>query len=118
MEKIIIMQQSQGLEGILFTLLPLLAIFVIFYFFIIRPERKRQRDFQNFLENIKRGDKVITIGGIEGRVVGITNNHFIIESEGTRFKVLKKAISMEYTRNLHKEEEKETKEPNKTDKKN
>lgn len=85
---------------ILITLMPFLVIILIFYFFLFRPEAKKEKQRRQFLENLKKGDKVITIGGIEGKIVGISDNHIVIESEGNRLKILKKAISMEYTQAL------------------
>jgi preprotein translocase subunit YajC len=48
-----------------------LLLFVVFYFFIIRPQRKKQKDTQDMLHNVSKGDKVVTIGGIYGTVVNI-----------------------------------------------
>ncbi|NTW54653.1 MAG: preprotein translocase subunit YajC [Chlorobaculum sp.] len=50
---------------------PLVLIFVVFYFFMIRPQQKKQKEREGLLDNIKRGDKVVTIGGIHGTVAGI-----------------------------------------------
>ncbi|NTW53037.1 MAG: preprotein translocase subunit YajC [Chlorobiaceae bacterium] len=52
-------------------LVPLVLIFVVFYFFMIRPQQKKQKDRESLLDTIKRGDKVVTIGGIHGTVAGI-----------------------------------------------
>ncbi len=54
--------------------LPLVVIFAIFYFLLIRPARTRQKDVQRMLDNLKSGDKVITSGGLLGTVVGIDSN--------------------------------------------
>ena len=48
-----------------------LLLFVVFYFFIIRPQRKKQKDTQEMLHNVSKGDRVVTIGGIYGTVVNI-----------------------------------------------
>jgi preprotein translocase subunit YajC len=50
---------------------PLVLIFVVFYFFLIRPQQKKQKDREKLLENVKRGDRVVTIGGVHGTVAGI-----------------------------------------------
>ena len=55
----------------LVQIVPLVLIFVVFYFFMIRPQQKKQKDREKLLDNIKRGDKVVTIGGIHGTVAGI-----------------------------------------------
>ena len=76
--------------GILFPL----AIFVlIFYFFIIRPQRKRDKQQKNMIDSIARGDQIITIGGMYGTVRDVRDNEFVIEiSEGVRVTYLKSAI--------------------------
>ena len=53
------------------SLLPFLAIIVIFYFFLIRPQNKKQKETQKMLDALKKGDKVITIGGIHGTVSSV-----------------------------------------------
>lgn len=57
-----------GPLGSLFTLLPLMIIFAIFYLLIIRPQQKQRRDLQQMLANLKRGDRVVTRGGLIGTV--------------------------------------------------
>lgn len=52
-------------------LVPLVLIFVVFYFFMIRPQQKKQKERESLLNDIKRGDRVVTIGGIHGTVAGI-----------------------------------------------
>jgi len=52
-------------------LVPLVLIFVVFYFFMIRPQQKKQKDREKVLESLKRGDRVVTIGGMHGTVAGI-----------------------------------------------
>ena len=52
-------------------LVPLVLIFIVFYFFMIRPQQKKQKDREKVLDSLKRGDRVITIGGIHGTVAGI-----------------------------------------------
>ena len=82
--------QQGGLMGMLFPL----AIFVlIFYFFIIRPQRKRDKQQKNMIDSIARGDQIITIGGMYGTVRDVRDNEFVIEiSEGVRVTYLKSAI--------------------------
>ena len=54
--------------------IPLILIFVIFYFFLIRPQQKKVKEHKNMVENLKRGDKVVTSGGIVGTVERIIDN--------------------------------------------
>lgn len=65
---------GQGQPSALVQLLPLLLIFVIFYFLLIRPARSRQKAVQKMLDALKNGDKVVTSGGVLGTVVGIDRN--------------------------------------------
>ena len=54
--------------------IPLILIFVIFYFFLIRPQQKKAKEHKNMVENIKRGDQVITSGGVIGTVERVMDN--------------------------------------------
>jgi preprotein translocase subunit YajC len=57
------------------SLLPLILIIVVFYFFMIRPQMKKQKDLRKFREGIKIGDKIVTIGGIYGKVVEVAEKN-------------------------------------------
>lgn len=57
----------------------LLLIFVIMWFFMIRPQRKQQKELQKFRDSLKKGDKVVTIGGIYGTVVELKDKNVLIE---------------------------------------
>ncbi|HWU44503.1 MAG TPA: preprotein translocase subunit YajC [Bdellovibrio sp.] len=73
---------------------PFIFIFVIFYFLIIRPQSKRQKDHQKFLSELKRGDEVITASGILGRIEGLTDQFVTVEiAEGVRVKMLRTQIA-------------------------
>jgi preprotein translocase subunit YajC len=62
------------MNGLIGQVGPLLLIFAVFYFFIIRPQQKRQKDRVSMLGAIKKDDKVVTIGGLHGKVVDIDDN--------------------------------------------
>lgn len=80
--------------GMLEQMIPFIAIFAIFYFLIIRPQSKRQKDHQNFINTMKRGDSVITTGGILGTVEGITEKFVTLEiSDGVKIRILKSQIA-------------------------
>jgi len=80
------------------TLLPLLLIILVFYFFFIRPQAKKNKELKKFRENLKKGDKIITIGGIHGKIVEVSDKIVIIEVEGqNRLKMEKAAIAQQYT---------------------
>ena len=70
LNSILLMMQPQGEEGgnPLMSFLPLILIVVVFYFFMIRPQMKRQKETRQFRENLKKGDKVVTTGGIYGKI--------------------------------------------------
>jgi preprotein translocase subunit YajC len=100
---VLLMGAPQGKEqGGWMSLLPLVLIMVVFYFFMIRPQMKKQKEAKKYVENIKKGDKVVTIGGIIGKIIDMQENAIIIETEGgTKLKVLKSAISMENSATLN-----------------
>lgn len=80
------------------TFIMLGLMFVIMYFFMIRPQQKKAKDQKKFIDEVKRGDYVITIGGAHGRVAELEGDTFILEVEkGGRIKFNKSAISMEST---------------------
>lgn len=75
------------------SFLPLILIIVVFYFFMIRPQVKRQKELKNFRESLKKGDKVITTGGIYGRIVEMEDQTILIEIDtNVKIKVDKAAI--------------------------
>ena len=66
-----------GWTGAVTQLLPLLAIFAIFYFLLIRPQQKQKQDRARMLAAVKKGDRIVTTGGLHGTVVGL-NEHTVI----------------------------------------
>ena len=77
-------------------LLMLGAIILVFYFFMIRPQQKKQKQMQNFRNELKRGDKIVTIGGIHGKITDVQETTFIIEVEdGTKLKIEKAAVAVD-----------------------
>ncbi len=78
------------------TLLIMLALMMVFfYFFLVRPQRKRQQEHQALLESLRRGDEVVTIGGIYGKIVKIDKDYVTLQvnDEGTTMRVLKESIT-------------------------
>jgi preprotein translocase subunit YajC len=72
---------------------PFIAIMFVFYFFQSRPQQKRQKLHQDFLTALKRGDEVVTTGGIIGEVVGLTEKFITLEiAENVRIRVLRSQI--------------------------
>ncbi len=75
-------------------MVPFIAIFAIFYFLIIRPQTKRQKAHQSFVNTMKRGDAVITSGGIYGKVQGLNEKFVTLEvSDGVEIRVLKSQVA-------------------------
>ncbi len=75
------------------SFIPLILIFVVFYFLLIRPQQKKAKEHQNFLNSLKKGAKVITSGGIHGRITGLTDTVVTLEiADGIRIKVNRGAI--------------------------
>jgi preprotein translocase subunit YajC len=82
--------------------LPIVLIIVVFYFFMIRPQMKKAKDQQKYRENLKKGDKVVTIGGVHGKIVDVQDKTFLVEvAEGVKLKFEKSAISMEQSATLN-----------------
>lgn len=84
---------AQGQSNPIITLLPLILVFVVFYFFMIRPQMKKQKEMSQYRNSLKRGDKVITTGGIYGRIYEVKDNYVTIEVGGdVKLKIDKSAI--------------------------
>ena len=83
---------------------PFLAIFVVFYFFMIRPQMKRQKSEKNFAQELKRGDKVVTKSGMHGKIADFSEklNAVILETGAGKITFDKSSISMELSQALNK----------------
>ena len=97
-EKLAYAAQAQGATEVnpFLSFAPLLFIFVIFYFLIIRPQQKRQGELQKTIEGLKKGDRVVTTGGLIGTVMSIQNDYVVIkvgDNENFKIEVLKTAIT-------------------------
>lgn len=88
------MAPGQGGQQGFGMFLPLILLFAIFYFLLIRPQQKRQREHKQLLANLRKGDQVITAGGLYGRITGITDTVVTLEiTEKVRVKVARSQIS-------------------------
>ena len=72
-------QQGQGGGGFISTIVMFGLIIFIFYFMILRPQQKRQKERQQLLESVKKGDKVVTVGGMHGTVIGLEEKTVLIQ---------------------------------------
>lgn len=76
----------------------LLLIIVVFYFFMIRPQMKKQKDLKSYRENLSKGDKVVTTGGIYGKLLDIKDQTVTVEiADNVRIKIDKNAILKDNT---------------------
>lgn len=86
---------ANGQGGGIMSFLPLIAIVVVFYFFMIRPQMKKAKEQKKYIESLKKGDKILTIGGIYGKIVEVREDEsMIIEVEdGSKMRISKNAVS-------------------------
>ena len=85
---------GEGQTGGLGAFVPLILMFVIFYFLLIRPQQKKQKQHREMIGNLKKGDRVITSGGLHGRITGLSDTVVTLEiSEKVRVKVARGNIS-------------------------
>jgi preprotein translocase subunit YajC len=92
---VILMMQPQGEgQGNPYSgLIMMVMILVVFYFFMIRPQMRRQKELKTFREALKKGDKVVTTGGIYGKILNVSDNAITIEiDDNVKIKVDKSAV--------------------------
>ena len=109
---------ATGPSGTTFTIIYIIAMVVIFYFLLIRPNKKRQRQMQNMLDSMRKGDEIVTIGGIMGKVFDIRQDCVIIttSADDTKMKFEKSAIARVLT--LHDDDVEDIADDKKSKKKN
>jgi preprotein translocase subunit YajC len=82
-----------GPQGGIISFVPLILIFVIFYFLLIRPQQKKAKEHQKYLANLKKGDAVVTSGGLHGEITGLTDTVVTLEiADNVRVKVSRQHI--------------------------
>jgi preprotein translocase subunit YajC len=94
---LVMLQAAEGQGSPFGMLVPMAAIFMIFYFLLIRPQQKRQKEQEQMLKAIDKGDQVVTAGGLHGKVVGVTEDTLTVEiaalkGERVRVKVARSKI--------------------------
>ncbi len=95
----VLAQAAAGGSGILGQVFLFGSIILIMYFFMIRPQQKKQKDSKKFIEEIKKGDDVVTIGGLHGKVYQVDSDTVILELDrGLKVKVEKSAISLDFSK--------------------
>lgn len=104
-QQFILMAPAGGAQGgnPLMQILPLVLIVVVFYFFMIRPQVKKAKEQKKYIEALKKGDKILTIGGIYGKIVEIREDQTIIMEveDGSKMKISKNAVSQDATATLN-----------------
>jgi preprotein translocase subunit YajC len=96
-----ILLQAGGASQLM-SFLPMVLIIIVFYFFMIHPQMKKAKDQKKFIEELKKGDKVITSAGIHGRIVDMNETSFLIEVEsGAKIRFDKSAISLDASKALN-----------------
>lgn len=97
LNSILLQQQGGGAMQLVF----LVAIIVVFYFFMIRPQVKKQKLEKTFRESLEKGAKIVTIGGIHGKIVEVNEKTFMVEIDSNvKVRLEKSAVSTEATRAL------------------
>lgn len=90
--------QAAGPMGTIMSMAPLVILFVIFYFLLIRPQQKKAKEHRAMLGQIASGDTVITNGGLHGKVTGVNDDSLTVEiAPNVRVKVSKEAIAVKKT---------------------
>lgn len=86
---------ATGIEGNLMSFLPIIMMFVVLYFLMIRPQMKRQKEQKSMMDGLKKGDEVITVGGVLGKITKVTDNYVNVEiAANTEIVVQKSAVTM------------------------
>ena len=75
------------------SFIPLILMFAVFYFLLIRPQQKRAKEHKAMLGALKRGDEVVTAGGIFGRILEVAEDHLILDLGDTKIKVTRSAVT-------------------------
>ncbi len=92
------------------SFLPIIGMIAIFYFFFIRPQQRKQKETKKYLEEIKKGDMVVTVGGIHGKIVEVSDSTVLIDVDrGTKLLVEKASISSEASKRLSEKGDKKDK---------
>jgi preprotein translocase subunit YajC len=85
---------AAGGSGGFASFIPLILMFVIFYFLLIRPQQKKTKEHRQMIENLKTGDRIITSGGLHGRITGVSETTLTVEiAEKVRVKVNRASVS-------------------------
>lgn len=107
MIKTILLQAGEG--GGISSLILFGGVALVFYFFMIRPQQKKQKEQKKFIEEIKRGDQVVTVGGIHGKVMSTDETTVVLEvDKGVKMTFQKSSISLDASKPAPAKEEKKS----------
>lgn len=95
----ILLQASSGFDPRQLIMFGLIA--VVFYFFMIRPQVKKQKDQKKYVTELKKGDRVITTAGIHGKIIDLNETTFLVEVDNGKIRFDKSAISLEASKALN-----------------
>jgi preprotein translocase subunit YajC len=100
MFQIVFLQNTTGQGGnSIMSLVFMVGIFAVFYFLMIRPQQRKQKEQVKFRDSVKKGDRVVTIGGIHGKIIEVSKETIVLEvDKGVRITLERSAISMEGTK--------------------
>jgi preprotein translocase subunit YajC len=83
--------------------LPMVALFVIFYFLLIRPNQKRQKEHKNMVSSLEKGDEIVTMGGILGKITNLDENFLTIEvAKGTEIQIQRMSVQAMMPKDTYK----------------
>jgi len=100
----VLLQASGGSDFTSF--LPIIGMVAIFYFFFIRPQQKKQKETKKYLQEIKKGDMVVTMGGIHGKIVEVSDTTVLLDVDrGTKLLLEKSSISLDSTKKANDKKE-------------
>lgn len=102
--------QAQGGQGNpIFFYVMMISVMVVFYFFFMRPQQKKQKDQQKFIESVKKGDDIVTVGGIHGRIQSVDNETVtIVVDKSTKLILDKASISFDATKRIQDKNQSES----------
>jgi preprotein translocase subunit YajC len=93
----------QGQPGGSSQMLMMLLIMAVFFVFMIWPQMRKQKKAKVYMESLEKGKKIVTTGGIHGKITAVGDTHFVIEMEEGKAKIEKSAVSMELTQAAYPE---------------
>lgn len=96
-----LLQGTAGQPSSMPTLIMFALLFVVFYFFMIRPQQKKAKDARKFRDNLQKGARVVTIGGVHGKVTDVNDKTVLLEvADGVKMRFEKSAVAMDNSMQL------------------